>query len=65
MILDRDDHTVGGLGRGDERRGVDRLDRVGVDDADLDAFALQLHVRLARLEDGHAGGHDSRDVVAL
>ena len=62
VILDGDDHALGRLGRRDERRRIDRLNRVGIDDPDVDAFALQLRVRLARFEHGHAGGHDGRDV---
>ena len=47
-----------------ERRRVDRLDRVAVDHARLDAVAGERLRRRDRLVDGDAAGHD-RHVVAL
>ena len=49
VILDGDDAAVRRAAGGDEAGPIDRLNRVGVDDANRDALALQLLVRLAAL----------------
>ena len=49
VVLDHD-QLAAGVPRGLlQRLPVDRLDRIGVDDADRDAFGLQRLVRLQRL----------------
>src|SRR4029453_8594192 len=58
MILDGDNHALGRLAGGNERTGIYWLNRVGVDDPDIDALRLQLFVRLARFEHRDSSADD-------
>ena len=63
VVLDGDDRA-GLLGGLDQRPGVDRLDRVEVDDPGRDAAAGELLGGGQRFVQGDAGA-DERDVVAV
>ncbi len=66
MILDGDHDAVGRARGIAQRRCVDRLNGIHVDDADGNAVLLQLIVGLERFEDRDAGRRDRRDVrIAL
>ena len=56
VVLDRDQAALGFARAAHERRGVDRLHAVEIDDADGDALLAEQVVRLERLEHRDARG---------